>query len=61
MKGDLVDGFKECGHGFMNTFRGDKIVRIDYIFHSESLTGLTFYTQDMSYSDHKPVFLKIAY
>ena len=59
MKGNLVDGFKECGEGLMYTFRG-KIVRIDYIFHDESLTGEKYYTQDFSYSDHYPVFMKIA-
>ena len=31
--GDLVDGFKECGKGFMTTYTGKKPVRIDYIFH----------------------------
>ncbi len=61
MKGDLVDGFKECGKGYMSTFREKKSVRIDYIFHDESLTGLTYYKQDLSYSDHNPVFMKIAY
>ena len=33
MLGNMVDGFKECGSGFMSTFRGKKPVRIDYIFH----------------------------
>ncbi len=59
--GDKVDGFKECGAGFMYTFRGGKkMVRIDYIFHDKSLKGLTYYKKDLSYSDHNPVFLKIA-
>ncbi len=61
MKGNLVDGFKECGTGFMNTFREKKKVRIDYIFHDESLKGITYYKQDLSYSDHNPVFMRIAY
>lgn len=61
MLGDLVDGFKECGSGFMKTFRAPKKpVRIDYIFHSESLSGLTYYYKDLTYSDHFPVFMKIA-
>ena len=60
MKGDLVDGFKECGHGLMFTFRGKKKVRIDYIFHDESLTGEHFYKQELSYSDHYPVFMKLS-
>ncbi len=60
MKGDLVDAFKECGRGFMYTYRGAKKARIDYIFHDESLVGERFYTQELSYSDHNPVYLRIA-
>ena len=61
MKGDLIDGFKECGKGFMFTMRGKKKVRIDYIFHDKSLKGAEYYKEDLSYSDHYPVFMKIAY
>jgi endonuclease/exonuclease/phosphatase family metal-dependent hydrolase len=61
MLGNLVDGFKECGSGWMNTFRGNKSVRIDYIFHDERVKGLTYYKQELSYSDHYPVFMKIAF
>ena len=61
MLGDLVDGFKECGEGLMYTFTGKKIVRIDYIFHDESLEGETYYKKDFAYSDHYPVFMKIAF
>lgn len=60
MLGDLVDGFKECGHGFMYTFRGgQKTVRIDYIFHDKKLKGVDYYKHDLTYSDHFPVFMKI--
>lgn len=55
--GDLVDGFKECGKGWSYTFRGKKKVRIDYIFHSESLKGVNYYKTEMTYSDHFPVFM----
>jgi len=61
MLGDLVDGFKECGSGWMYTFRGNKSVRIDYIFHDKSLKGLTYYRQDLSYSDHYPIYMKLEY
>ena len=61
MLGDLVDGFKECGSGWMYTYRGNKKVRIDYIFHDEALKGLTYYRQDLSYSDHYPVYMKVEY
>ena len=61
MMGDrMVDGFKECGKGFMGTYRGAKPVRIDYILHDKSMTGFTYYTKDMSYSDHIPVFMSIG-
>ena len=58
---DKIDGFKECGSGFMHTFRGGKkMVRIDYIFHDKALEGVSFYKKDLSYSDHYPVFLRIT-
>jgi len=59
MLGDLVDGFKECGSGWMFTFRGNKSVRIDYIFHDKQFNGLTYYKQELTYSDHYPVFMKL--
>lgn len=62
MLGNMVDGFKECGAGFMRTFREPKKpVRIDYIFHDEALKGLTYYKTDMTYSDHFPVFMKVTF
>lgn len=61
MLGDLVDGFKECGTGgWMGTYRGKKNMRIDYIFHSDVMTGIEYYKTDMTYSDHYPVFMKLA-
>ncbi len=61
MLGNMVDGFKECGSGWMHTFRGKKAVRIDYIFHDASLKGLTYYMSEMTYSDHYPVFMKVQF
>ena len=61
MLGNLVDGFKECGSGgYMGTYRGKKNVRIDYIFHSERYQGLEYHKTELTYSDHYPVFMKIA-
>ena len=60
MLGDKVDGFTECGSGFMHTFRGGKAVRIDYIFHDKGMEGVSYYKRELSYSDHYPVFMKIA-
>lgn len=60
LKGELEDGFTECGSGFMTTFRGGKkSVRIDYIFHDKSMKGITYYKRDLTYSDHVPVFMKV--
>ena len=60
MLGDMVDGFKECGKGWMHTYRaGKKMVRIDYIFHDKSIEGLTYYRSGLTYSDHYPVYMKI--
>lgn len=61
MLGDLVDGFKECGGGYMGTYRGKKNVRIDYIFHNQTLKGLSYYKTDLTYSDHYPVFMRLEY
>lgn len=61
MLGDLTDGFKECGEGLMYTYSGKKRVRIDYIFHSEELEGESYYTEKITYSDHYPVFMKLAF
>ena len=55
------DAGQEGGFGWMSTFRGGKkSVRIDYIFHDEMLKGLTYYKRELTYSDHYPVFMKIA-
>ena len=60
MLGDKVDGFKECGSGYMYTFRGGKKnVRIDYIFHDKVFKGMTYYKKELTYSDHYPVFMKL--
>lgn len=60
MLGDKIDGFKECGSGFMSTFRGNKQVRIDYIFHDKSIEGISYYKKELSYSDHYPIFMRVA-
>lgn len=61
MLSNMVDGFKECGSGWAQTYRlGHKPVRIDYIFHDETLHGLSYYKSDLTYSDHYPVFMKLS-
>lgn len=59
LKGDLTDGFKDCGSGWMWTYRGKKSVRIDYILYDKSFKGITYYKENLTYSDHVPVFCKI--
>jgi endonuclease/exonuclease/phosphatase (EEP) superfamily protein YafD len=61
MLGDLTDGFCESGKGIMYTYTGKKKVRIDYIFHADQFTGESYYTKELTYSDHYPVFSKIAF
>ncbi len=59
MLGNMVDGFKECGSGWMYTYRGKKAVRIDYIFHDEGMEGVNYYKVPLTYSDHYPVIMSI--
>jgi len=57
----LHDGFKTCGSGYMHTIGGSYgMLRIDYIFHSDSITGIKYYCPNIKYSDHKPVFMKFS-
>ncbi len=59
--GSMVDGFRECGSGWSATYRGKKAARIDYIFHDETLQGLSYYKTELTYSDHYPVFMKLKF
>lgn len=56
----LKDGFRECGSGLMYTMSGKKRQRIDYIFLDKELQGIRYYKENINYSDHYPVFLRIA-
>ena len=56
IKGNLTDGFEECGTGYGYTFRElQKLFRIDYIFHSDKLKGIRHKSPDSPWSDHKVV------
>lgn len=60
LKGRMEDGFKSAGKGYMYTYRGAKgLMRIDYIFHSEELGGVNYYTRNQSWSDHNPVIMEM--
>lgn len=57
----LKDGFKTTGRGYMYTYRyGKRLLRIDYIFHSPSLRGISYRSPDWDLcSDHNPVIMEI--
>lgn len=60
LKGRMKDGFKSAGKGYMYTYRGAKgWARIDYIFHSESLGGVRYYSPEKDWSDHNPVIMEM--
>ena len=61
MKGErLKDGFQTCGHGYMYTFRYfKKLLRIDYILHTDDFEGLDYFSPELDYSDHKPVVMRM--
>ncbi len=60
LKGPLSDGFKTCGNGYQYTFRKlQKLLRIDFIFHSPELKGLQYESPSLPWSDHNPVIMKI--
>ncbi len=59
-KAGLRDGFHTAGKGYMYTFRYlKKILRIDYIFHSDRFQGINYYSPDLEYSDHNPVCMEV--
>lgn len=57
----LKDGFKTCGNGYMYTYRnGKRMFRIDYLFHSETLEGVRYFSPDLDLcSDHNPVIMTV--
>lgn len=61
MKGELIDGFKECGKGLMYTYRGNKKFRIDYIFHDKTIKGHKYSKEEITYSDHYPVIMHLEF
>lgn len=59
----LKDGFTTAGHGFTSTFNqlAKGLLRIDFIFHSQDLHGLDYYSMKSDLSDHNPVFFKLKF
>ena len=60
MRGDLKDSFVEKGSGLSGTFkRLFNLLRIDYIFHSDSYTTKSYVAPYNDFSDHNPVVVTI--
>lgn len=60
LKDNLKDGFQTAGKGYAATYKGlENLLRIDYIFHSESLEGVEYETLDYEMSDHNPVMMTL--
>lgn len=60
--GKLSDGFLQAGSGYMYTFNGlKKILRIDYIFASPSLSFVRYFSHQKPFSDHNPVVAEICF
>ena len=61
MKEKLQDGFQSAGSGFGYTYRYlHKTLRIDYVFHSNELTGIEYSSPSFDFSDHNPVIMELA-
>lgn len=59
--GNLKDGFKSCGKGYGYTFKGlHGFLRIDYIFHSPDLKGISYDSPSLKWTDHNPVIMKVG-
>lgn len=60
MRGHLEDTFINAGCGFAYTYnRLFSMLRIDYIFHSSVYTTLEYRSDDLKWSDHNPVFVRL--
>ena len=56
IKGELKDSFKTSGNGYAYTFRGlHRLLRIDFIFYSDELKCIDYYSPEKEWSDHNPV------
>jgi len=57
----LKDGFRTAGKGYEYTYRYfGNLFRVDYIFHRSDLTGTSYRSYNLDYSDHKPVVINIS-
>lgn len=62
LKKDLIDGFRTNGYGYGGTYRGLlHLLRIDYIFYSTDFEGISYASPNLSYSDHKPIIMRLHF
>lgn len=62
VRGDLQDAFMNCGSWYGYTFKSfGKLLRIDYIFHSDKFETMSYKSPDILWSDHKPVIVELKY
>lgn len=57
----LKDGFRTAGKGYLYTYRyAKRMLRIDYIFHSPDLKGVSYYSPTQEFcSDHNPSIMEV--
>lgn len=63
IKKGLVDGFMTSGKGYAYTYQPlFKLLRLDYIFYGDAVfEGVRQYSPTLTWSDHKPVLLELAF
>lgn len=60
MRGKLRDSFIDAGSGFAYTYnRLFSMLRIDYVFYSDSFEGMTYRSDNLPWSDHNPVVVRM--
>ncbi len=60
MRGEMKDAFCEKGRDNVNTYQGFySLFRIDYLFHTEDLTAISYQSPKSEFSDHNPVIVEI--
>lgn len=60
MRGGLLDPFIEVGGGWAYTYnRLFSMLRIDYVFCSEDFTPVIYRSDNLPWSDHNPVYVRL--
>lgn len=60
VRGKLTDSFLEKGFWYGYTYKGlMKLLRIDYVFHSEKFETVSYESPKIMWSDHNPVIVEL--